>query len=200
MSRTAPSLLLFASVALLAAPLALAHPHPHPHVHGGFAHGLLHPLVGLDHLLAMIGLGLWAAQQGRLRSALLLPGAFLVAMLIGFGVGVATQPMLVVEFGILGSVLLVGGLIAWGGRLPLATGMVLAAVFALFHGHAHGAEMAAGLSGLSFGAGFVLASGGLLAAGIGLERAARAWVPTLPLVRVAGAGILVVGVVLVVLF
>lgn len=200
MTRTTTFVALSGLLALLVAPMALGHPHPHPHVHGGFGHGLLHPLVGLDHLLAMLGVGLWASQQGTSRSTLLIPAAFLVAMLAGFLLGQASAPLLVVEFGILGSVLLVGLLVAWGGRLPLAAGMALAAVFALFHGHAHGAEMAAGLSGLSFGAGFVLASGALLAAGIGLERAARAWGPTLPLVRMAGAGILVAGVVLIALF
>ncbi|ABI55535.1 HupE/UreJ family protein [Alkalilimnicola ehrlichii MLHE-1] len=200
MSRTSLPILLFALAALLAAPLALAHPHPHPHVHGGFGQGLLHPLLGLDHLLAMLGLGLWAGQQGDRRSALLLPGAFLLAMLVGFGVGLASAPMVAVEFGILGSLLVVGGLVAWGGRLPLATGMALAAAFALFHGHAHGAEMAAGLSGLSFGAGFLLASAVLLAAGVGLERLARRQLPALPLARGAGVGIVLAGLVLVALF
>ena len=200
MTRSTTLALALGLLALLIAPLALAHPHPHPHVHGGFGHGLLHPLVGLDHLLAMIGLGLWAGQQGSLRSVLLLPGAFLAAMLIGFGLGLASASMIVVEFGLLGSVLLVGLLVAWGGRLSLAVGMALAAVFALFHGHAHGAEMAAGFSGLAFGAGFLVVSAALLAVGAGLERAARHWVPSLPLIRVAGAGIVLAGVTLIALF
>ncbi|RLK51580.1 urease accessory protein [Alkalispirillum mobile] len=200
MNRTLPLAILLGLLALVVAPLALAHPHPHPHVHGGFGHGLLHPLVGLDHLLAMAGFGVWASQQGDARKALLLPAAFLAAMVAGFAIGLASAPSMAVEFGILGSVLLVGGLVAWGGRLPLSAGMGLAAVFALFHGHAHGAEMAAGLSGLSFGAGFLLASAGLLAAGVGLERLARRSVPAMPLARGAGVGIVLAGLVLVALF
>ncbi|MCC5812031.1 MAG: HupE/UreJ family protein [Ectothiorhodospiraceae bacterium] len=175
---------------LLVPAVALAHPHPDAHTHGGLGAGLLHPLLGLDHLLAMVGVGLWAAQQADRRALLAIPAVFLVVMLAGFGLGVGAAPLPFVELGIVGSVALVGALILFRYQLPPLVGAALAGLFAVFHGHAHGAEMAGGLSALSFGAGFVLASGALLLAGLAAWRFSERRMLQRPMARSAGAALL----------
>jgi urease accessory protein len=156
-----------------------------------FAHGLLHPLLGLDHVLAMVAVGLWAAQLGG-RALFALPAAFLTVMLLGGLLGMAGVALPAVEVMIAGSVLALGALIALGRPLPWSLAMAIVGGFALFHGFAHGAEMP-GASGVAlYGAGFLLASATLHGLGIGLglmlERAA-----TPRLVRHAGAVVLVGG-------
>lgn len=133
----------------------------------GFALGFAHPLLGLDHLLAMIAVGLWAAQIGG-RALWLVPAAFVTVMAMGggramFGVGL---PM--VEVGIVGSVLVLGLLVAVAPRLPLWAPAATVGLFALFHGHAHGSEMPDGSSGLAYGLGFVLATAALHGLGLAL--------------------------------
>lgn len=183
-----------------AALLALVAMPAHAHVAGtthahAVGHGVLHPLVGLDHLLAMVAVGLWAAQRGG-RAIWLLPVAFVVAMLGGATVGAAGIAMPGVEQGILLSVLLLGALVASAVRVPTAIGVAVVAAFALLHGHAHGTEMPANASGLAYGAGFAVATAGLHAVGViaalGLRRGA---VGTAAL-RLAGAAIGIGGVAL----
>jgi urease accessory protein len=115
----------------------------------------------------MVAVGLWAAQQGK-RAVWAVPLAFVATMALGGALGMAGLALPYVEQGIAASVLVLGVLIAAAARLPLAAGMLLVAVFALFHGHAHGAEMPSTASGLAYGAGFVAATALLHACGVGL--------------------------------
>lgn len=172
--------------------LAVAHPHAAPG--HDFLHGLAHPLLGWDHLLAMLAVGLWAAQRGG-RSLWVLPGVFVGVMIAGGALGMAGVSLPGVEGGILASVLVLGALVAAAARPPLAASAGVVALFALFHGHAHGAEMPAASSGAAYGIGFVAATALLHAAGITLALATQrsGAVRRVAWVRAAGAAICVGG-------
>jgi urease accessory protein len=152
--------------ALLLAPVS-AHAHTGVGPTSGFSNGLLHPFSGIDHLCAMIAVGLWAAQQGK-RAVWAVPLAFVATMGLGGALGMAGLSLPYVEQGIAASVLVLGILIAAAARLPLVAGVLLVAAFAVFHGHAHGAEMPRTASGLSYGAGFIVATALLHGCGVGL--------------------------------
>ncbi|MBA4099719.1 MAG: urease accessory protein [Rhodospirillum sp.] len=173
----------------LAAP-AFAHTGVGAHSHG-FAAGFLHPLMGVDHLLAMLGVGVWAAQLGK-RATWLVPAAFVGVMVAGAGLALAGAPLPLVEFGIAGSVLVIGALIAFGTRMPVGLAMGLVGLFALFHGHAHGTELPGFAHPAAYGAGFVSATALLHVAGVGIALVARQHAAKLPF-RVAGAAMAVVG-------
>jgi urease accessory protein len=132
-----------------------------------WAHGFLHPLGGFDHVLAMVAVGLYAAQLGG-RSLWLLPAAFVGTMAVGGLLGYVGAPVPMVEQGIGLSVVAMGIAIALGLRLPTLVATILVAVFALVHGHAHGSEGAEFAPFLSYAAGFVAATAILHAAGIAL--------------------------------
>ena len=126
--------------------------------------GMAHPTGGLDHLLAMVAVGLWAAaHQGKVRLAA--PATFVLAMLGGCLLGAAGMALPAVEPGIALSVLVLGLMVAAGSRVPASIGLPLIAAFALVHGHAHGAEAPAG-SLAGYMAGFVMATAALHAAGL----------------------------------
>jgi len=182
-------------LALLAPTAAWAHTGVGPA--DGVIHGLLHPILGADHLLAMIAVGVWATQLGG-RAVVALPAAFVATMAIGAAAGAAGLAMPGVEAGILLSVLALGALTAAAKRLPIALAMAVVAIFALFHGHAHGTEMPATIAGWAYGMGFVTATAALHAAGIGLVLAARSARPVRGLQwdRVAGATIAAAGLIL----
>jgi len=167
-----------------------AHAHVGVGDTSGFSHGFGHPLGGMDHLLAMLAVGLWAAQTGG-RALWAVPLTFVGVMAAGGALGMAGVHLPMVETGILLSVLTLGVFIAAAVRLPLAASMLIVGLFALCHGHAHGAEMPETAAGLAYGAGFVLATALLHAAGIGLgigiQKAA-----TPKFVRVAG-GVIALG-------
>ena len=173
----------------LAAPAA-AHTGIEAHGHG-FVAGSLHPLMGLDHLLAMLGVGVWAAQLGK-RATWLVPAAFVGVMIVGAGLALVGAPLPMVEFGIAGSVLVIGALIALGARMPVGLAMGLVGLFALFHGHAHGTELPGFAHPAAYGAGFVIATALLHAAGVGIAFAVRTYAAKLPF-RVAGAAMALVG-------
>lgn len=139
--------------------------HSGSHGVSGFAGGLAHPLLGLDHLLAMIAIGLWAAQQGG-RALWAVPAAFVGAMLLGGGLAWAGLSLPHVETGIAASVLVLGLLIATRRQWALVAGMATAAGFALFHGYAHGLEMPPAASPVPYVLGFMLATGFLHGVGI----------------------------------
>ncbi|MBI3830954.1 MAG: HupE/UreJ family protein [Planctomycetes bacterium] len=162
---------------------AFAHPG---HDVNGFATGLAHPVAGLDHILAMVAVGLWAAQMGG-RAVWAIPAAFVGVMVCGGALGMAGVEMPFVESGILASVLVLGLLIAAAAKLPLYASLPLVGVFALCHGHAHGAEMAAGASSLDFSAGFVIATAGLHLAGLGLGALLKVKAPSFALRAAGGA-------------
>ncbi len=180
---------------LLAAVPAIASAHPgHDGDHGfgwDFSGGFAHPLGGWDHLLAMIAVGLWAAQLGG-RARWLVPAAFVSLMTLGATLGHGGLEIAGTEQGIAVSVLVLGLLVATAARLPVAAGMAIVGVFALFHGLAHGAEMPATAAGFEYGAGFVLATSLLHAAGLGLGLFASRKSTLIP--QTAGVAIAFVGV------
>ncbi|KQO43106.1 MULTISPECIES: HupE/UreJ family protein [unclassified Methylobacterium] len=133
----------------------------------GLAHGFLHPLTGLDHMLAMVAVGLVAAQVGG-RAMVLVPLSFIGMMMVGGALGAAGVALPHVETAIALSVAVLGAAVALRLTMPVAAAMALVGVFAVFHGHAHGAEMPEAASGLAYGAGFVAATALLHAAGLGL--------------------------------
>jgi urease accessory protein len=139
----------------------------------GFVSGFAHPFGGLDHLLAMILLGVWAGQAGG-RAAWLLPLAFVSAMTAAGVLGMAGTGLPAVELGIAGSVVALGLLLALQARTAPVVAVALAAVFAAFHGHAHGTEMPAAADPLLYGAGFVAATALLHGAGIAIAQGLRA--------------------------
>ena len=185
------------SMALLcAAALAPASAFAHTgagHV-AGFGHGFAHPLGGLDHILAMVAVGIWASQAGG-KSLWAVPATFVGVMLLGGVLGAAGVTLPYIEEGIIVSVLMLGVLIALAARLPMALSMAVVGLFALFHGHAHGAEMPVAASALAYGMGFTLATALLHISGISIgalfQKTARA-----QSVRYAGAAIAVSGLLL----
>ena len=170
---------------------ALAHTGIAPHGHGSFMAGFLHPLMGLDHLLAMLGIGIWAAQLGG-RAKWLVPAAFMAVMTGGATLALAQAPLPMVELGIAGSVLAIGVLVAFGTRLPVAAAMAVAGAFALFHGHAHGTELPGFAAPAIYGAGFLVATALLHAAGLGVAYTVRRRAANLPF-RLAGAAMAAIG-------
>jgi urease accessory protein len=175
-------------LALVIATPALAHPG---HDAGGATQGFLHPLGGLDHVLAMVAVGLIAARIGG-RALLLVPVAFLAMMAVGGAAGALGWDLPYVETGIALSVLVLGLVLALGAVPPVAGAMALVGAFAVFHGFAHGAEMPGAASGLAYGLGFLAATAFLHAAGLGLGLAARR-LDTRPALRVAGAALAAAG-------
>ena len=144
----------------------LAHAHPgHGAGTGGIGWGLAHPFTGLDHILAMIAVGLWAVQLGR-RALWLLPLSFVSAMAAGAALGMGGVSLPFVEPAILASGIVLGALVAFATRLPLGASAALVAVAALFHGQSHGSEMPADASGFLAALGFVIATAMLHASGI----------------------------------
>jgi len=133
----------------------------------GFAHGVMHPVGGLDHILAMVAVGMFAAYLGG-RALWLVPATFLAMMAVGGLLGLEAVDLPFVETGIAASVVVLGLALAMRWTPPIAGAMALAGAFALFHGHAHGEEIPADASGLGYASGFMLATALLHAIGIGL--------------------------------
>lgn len=154
------------SAALFLTAAAPAFAHLNPEEHGSFMAGFSHPLFGMDHILVMVAVGLWAAQTGG-RALWLVPAAFVGTMAIGFALALAGIGLPFVEPAILASVIALGLLVAVAVRLPLSASAAIVGVFALFHGHAHGGELGSA-GALEFATGFVIATALLHAAGIGL--------------------------------
>lgn len=165
---------------------AFAHPG-----HGeavGFMAGFLHPMGGLDHILAMVAVGVFAFVLGG-RALWLVPMSFVGMMLVGFLLGVGHVDLPFVELGIALSSIVIGAAAAWGKPMPVAAAMSLVGVFAIFHGHAHGAEMPANEGGLEFALGFVAATALLhivgVAGALGVARLSGRFGK--PIARIAGA-------------
>src|SRR4029077_9056522 len=134
---------------------------------GGFSHGFGHPLSGLDHICAMVAVGLWAAQMGG-RAIWAVPLTFISVMAFGGFLGMLHVQIPFIETGIVISVLTLGVFIAAAVRMPLIASVLIIGLFAIFHGHAHGEETLEKASGLAYAVGFVLATALLHAIGIGL--------------------------------
>jgi urease accessory protein len=159
----------------------------------GFWTGLQHPVSGLDHVLAMVSVGLWGAQLGA-PAVWMLPVAFPMVMALGGFLGLVGIPLPGVEIGIALSAVLLGIAVTLAARPPLAVAAALVCVFAIFHGHAHGTELPPGQNGLAYSMGFVVATGALHGSGIlmGLIQARTAGRIVL---RLSGAGIAMAGLV-----
>ncbi len=151
----------------------------------GFGAGLLHPLFGVDHVLAMVAVGLWAGLTGG-RARFAYPLAFVGMMVLSGLWGMSGAALPGVEIGIAVSVVVLGLAIALRATPPLAAGAAACAIFAIFHGHAHGAELPQGSSGLGYALGFVLATAALHGAGLALAGLLAARAPQRA--RVAGGG------------
>ena len=141
----------------------------HPGHGGGLVAGITHPLFGLDHLLAMVAVGVWAFQLGG-RAKWLVPASFVALMAVAGGVGMAGIALPMVESGIATSVLILGLLIAFSVRVTPALGAFIVALFAIFHGHAHGAEMPLLGSAWQYGIGFVASTAALHGLGLALGK------------------------------
>lgn len=153
---------------------------------GGFAAGLVHPLSGFDHMLAMVAVGLWGAFLGR-PLLYALPMLFPIAMAIGGGIGMAGIPVPPVELGIALSVLVLGSMIVFAVRAPVLLACVVVAMFALFHGYAHGVELPSAADPVGYSAGFVLCTGLLHLVGIALGTLRAKPAGTLALRGIGGA-------------
>jgi urease accessory protein len=161
----------------------------------GFASGFLHPLGGLDHLLAMAAVGLLAAQIGG-RALWLVPGTFVSIMLLGALVGLAGVALPATEHAILFSIFAISLPVALALRLPTTFAMPLVALFAVFHGHAHAIEMPVAAFATSYMAGFALATALIHAGGLALGLLLLARQPMRPVLRLAGGAIALAGCVL----
>jgi urease accessory protein len=153
------------AAALAAFPFAAS---AHPGLHAaGFADGFIHPFTGADHLLAMVAVGYWAGQfEGRAR--FVLPGVFAGLMVIGAALGYHAEAPALIEYGVAASVVVLGLLLAFEVKMPVAPAAALVGLFALCHGFAHGAEAPAAASQALFFGGFVAASLILQGFGLGL--------------------------------
>lgn len=173
---------------------APAFAHLDPHEHGSFAAGLSHPVFGADHVLAMVAVGLWAAQiAGRpsTRAAIwAVPLAFVLTMTLGFALSQVGVSLPFVEPAVMASVVGLGLLVATAARLPLSASAAIVAVFALFHGYAHGSELGSA-GALQFGAGFVAATAMLHVLGLGLGMIASRFAPSAT--RIAGVATALAG-------
>lgn len=157
---------LSAALGVLAFSVAPAFAHLNPEEHGSFLAGLSHPVFGLDHVLAMVAVGLWAGLLGG-RSVWLVPSAFVGTMVAGFVAALAGLNLPFVEPVIAASVVTIGLLALAALQVPTRIGMAMVGFFAFFHGYAHGGELGSA-GALSFCIGFALSTAMLHAAGVGI--------------------------------
>ncbi len=187
-------------VGIVAAALSLSPAFAHTGIGeaNGFAHGFVHPIGGIDHVLAMLAVGVYAAFLGG-RALWLVPLSFVLMMAAGGALGIAGIALPSTETAIAVSVVVLGLALALQLSLPAVAAMAFVGVFAIFHGHAHGAEMPDADSGLAYGAGFSVATALLHVLGIGLglamalfgqDRARRVAQIAGGLMTVAGVGLL----------
>ena len=160
---------------------------------GGFVSGLAHPVFGPDHVAAMVAVGLWGAFLG-MPAMWILPVVFPLVMALGGMLGILGVPMPQVETGIALSAIVLGLAVALAARPPLWVAAIVVGGFAVFHGHAHGAELPAATNALAYSIGFVAATGLLHLSGIAFGLAVR-WQAGRIAVRFAGAGIATAGMV-----
>jgi urease accessory protein len=159
---------------------------------GGFAGGLAHPLFGPDHVIAMVAVGLWGAFLGP-PAIWLLPVVFPLVMAAGGVIGILGVPLPGTEVGIALSAVVLGLMVMLAARPPLAVAAALVGAFAVFHGHAHGAELPPGADAVAYCIGFVVATGLLHLAGIAFGLSAR-WPAGRVAVRTAGGAIALGGI------
>jgi urease accessory protein len=159
---------------------------------GGLAHGLLHPLTGLDHLLAMVAVGILGSQLGG-RAIWILPFSFVTCMIFGSSIGMASFALPAIESGIAVSVIVLGIAIAMNHRFPASIPLACAGLFGFVHGFAHGSEFSVADNPVAYVAGFVLATALLHVAGIGIASQVKSTSRGLVGLRVAGTAIALAG-------
>jgi len=185
------------SISLAAVPLlalfasAAAHAHAGHGIAGGFLSGIAHPLLGLDHLVAMVAVGLWGAFL-RAPAIWVLPVAFPLVMAFGAMLGVLGVFLPAVEIGIALSGVILGLLIAFAVRMPGVVALLIVSAFAIFHGHAHGTELPDAANPFAYAVGFVIATGLLHLGGIAFGTLIR-WPAGVVAVRLGGVAVAMVG-------
>lgn len=165
--------------------------HEQAGIAGGFASGLLHPLTGLDHMIAMVAVGIWGAQLG-MPAIWVLPITFPIVMAMGGVLGILKLPLPFQEPVIALSALVLGAAVAIRLKTPFAVAAAIVAVFAIFHGYAHGAELPHAANPFAYGIGFVVATGLLHLCGISIGLLLR-WPIGDRLIRGMGAAIALLG-------
>lgn len=180
--------LALAAVALLSQPTFA---HEQAGIAGGFASGFQHPLTGLDHMIAMVAVGIWGAQLGA-PALWVLPVTFPIVMAMGGVMGILKLPLPFQEPAIALSALVLGAAVAVRLKPPFAVAAAIVAVFAIFHGYAHGAELPHAANPLAYGIGFVVATGLLHLCGISIGLLLR-WPIGERLIRGMGAAIALLG-------
>jgi len=197
MRFSAPKALFVVAAAALAVLPTAAFAHVGDHSHMSFAEGLTHPFTGLDHMLAMVAVGLWASQIGG-RALWLLPLTFPAVMGAGAALGFGGAALPWVEVGIAVSVLVLGAAVALRARPSLAVSVPLIAAFAALHGYSHGVELPASASALTYAGGFVAATLALHLMGIAFGLAANR-MPVRFVARAGGGAIACIGLALLVM-
>lgn len=186
--RIAPLAAVLTALLLAAAPVSA---HTGPGLAGGFVSGFAHPVLGWDHVVAMVAVGLWGAFLGA-PAMWILPVVFPLVMAFGGALGVLGVGLPAVEIGIAGSAVVLGLLVALAARPPLWLAAAIVGAFAVFHGHAHGSELPVAADPLAYAAGFVIATGLLHLCGVGFGLLAR-WPAGRYAVRAGGGAISLVG-------
>jgi urease accessory protein len=182
--------ILILSLALIsAASPALA--HSGGNLTGGLLSGFTHPILGPDHVAAMVAVGIWGAFLGR-TAIWVLPVIFPLVMAFGGVLGILGVPLPAVEIGIAASAIVIGGMVAFAARPPMWIAAVIVGAFAIFHGHAHGTELPASANAAAYAIGFVISTGLLHLAGIAFGLLVR-WPQGRIAVRAAGGVIAVTG-------
>jgi len=181
-----------ALAALLAFPMIASAHIGQGDIGGGFISGIAHPVFGLDHVVAMVAVGIWGAQLGA-PAIWALPVTFPLVMAFGGVLGGLGIPIPGIEIGIAVSAIVLGGMILFAARPPLWVAAVLVGIFAIFHGYAHGAELPDSANAIAYAVGFVVATGTLHALGI-LIGVANRWRRGAQALRAGGALIAAVGV------
>lgn len=184
-----PAAILALAFTVLTPVAALA--HSEGGVTGGFISGFVHPVLGWDHVVAMVAVGLWGAFLGR-PAIWLLPIVFPLVMAFGAVLGILGVPVPAVEVGIAGSAVVLGLLILFKARLPLVASAVIVGAFAIFHGYAHGTELPEAANAAAYAVGFVIATGLLHIAGIAFGLLLR-WPQGVYAVQAGGGVISLVG-------
>ena len=164
-----PTRFLTAVFLMLASGTALAHPG---HNVSGLAAGLMHPFTGMDHLLAMVAVGLWAARGGN-RKVWLLPATFMTTLVLGAAIAMQWPSLPMVETGIAVSVLALGLLVSLSMQLPAMPSVAIIALFGLLHGYAHGLELPESAAPAAYALGFLAATASLHLGGIAVGIASR---------------------------
>ena len=180
------------AVMLFMAASSIADAHTGAGISGGFSSGFMHPILGWDHVIAMVAVGIWGAFLGG-RAIWILPVTFPLVMAFGGAMGIAGIPLPSVETGIALSAIALGSMVAFAARPPIWVAALIVGIFAIFHGYAHGAELPNAVNPLAYSLGFVFSTGLLHLSGIALGLLVR-WPIGKIVVRAIGSMIALAGV------